>query len=614
MSAKLKIKRGTTAGWANPDKDTTLEPGQLGVEYLTSGLSRLKVGTDDANHTAKDWSELDYITANPAMYKDTLIHFSNGMELKPLASTGNYSDKVISAGNIQIGQYEIFPTITTATLGYMKHPFSKLYLGKDPESATSGIEAEIIYSGQTIGGTNKQISLMSVKANGVASLPYLTIGSIGSSTSCTFYTDILGYQGVRVATGGSGSDYLYLSQSGIRSTYSDATLGNTGAAWSKTYTKSLLGDGSLQLYNEYGGSAYLFLREEAVSANSNVKVATMGTTLSSSNGDVWLFDFALNQTMPKATLQSTGIYTVADGCYFYPVFDKSDDITLASTPGCFLGKPDYPWDGAYIDTLYSPSNRASIIIGSNSINLGNNNTYLYINATSNTVFKSTDVRPSTNSTSSTTGSNLGTSSYKWRTVYAYTGSIQTSDRSAKSSIHYLETDSSTKSSAPAMSLDTSTKKVASMNSLDKASANIMMDDTTITEDTTSNSSTGITMDDVIEFVKELQPATFCYLDGNEVATEENSDPEMIQLGLIADDMVDSKLFKYVGVETEGEEVIEPEEMDEETGEIIKEAVTQTKTVRGLQPIPLATAALTACKYLLNEIESLKQEIELIKQS
>lgn len=45
MSARLKIKRGTTTSWADStNKDTTLEPGQLGVEYLDDGNMRLKVG------------------------------------------------------------------------------------------------------------------------------------------------------------------------------------------------------------------------------------------------------------------------------------------------------------------------------------------------------------------------------------------------------------------------------------------------------------------------------------------------------------------------------------------------------------------------------------------
>lgn len=613
MSAKLKIKRGTTAGWANPDKDTTLEPGQLGVEYLTSGLSRLKVGTDDASHTAKDWSELDYVTANPAMYKDTLIHFSNGMELKPLAAAGDYRDKVISAGNIQIGQYEIFPTITTATLGYMKHPFSKLYLGKDPESATSGIEAEIVYSGQTIGGTNKQISLMSVKANGTASLPYLTIGD-RSSNSCTFYTDILGYNGVRVATGvSSGTSYLHLSQLSIYSDSSTATLGNSSNPWSGVYTNNVCGNGS-----------NIYIKDSYSNPTSNVRFGKISTTgsdivrgegeirLYSYDGTKELFNFALCQSMPSVTYQSsTNIYSVAGGYNLYPKFTTQSSVTLSAIPSAYLGTASNYWYGAYISQLYgTPANIPIMRYNSTYVYFGNNasnsngdvDTYLQANGSVNLqvgssariVFNNTYFRPNTNSTSSTTGLNLGQSTYQWRTVYAYTGTIQTSDRSAKSSIHYLE--DSTNSDISTFS---SRAKVASASLSDISDSN----------DTVTS---GITMDDVVEFVKELQPVTFCYLDGKGEATEENSDPEMIQLGLIADDMVNSKLFKYVGVETEGEEVIEPEEIDEETGEITKEAVTETKTVRGLQAIPLATAALTTCKYLLEKVELLEQEIASLK--
>lgn len=45
-------------------------------------------------------------------------------------------------------------------------------------------------------------------------------------------------------------------------------------------------------------------------------------------------------------------------------------------------------------------------------------------------------RPSVNSTSNSTGYYLGTSSYKWRTVYAYNTSISTSDRNEKHDIFY----------------------------------------------------------------------------------------------------------------------------------------------------------------------------------
>lgn len=76
MSAKLKIKRGTTASWADStNKDTTLEPGQLGVEYLTDGNMRLKVGKQTADGSATDWSELPYVAPSTSVYKDNMLTF-----------------------------------------------------------------------------------------------------------------------------------------------------------------------------------------------------------------------------------------------------------------------------------------------------------------------------------------------------------------------------------------------------------------------------------------------------------------------------------------------------------------------------------------------------------
>lgn len=171
--------------------------------------------------------------------------------------------------------------------------------------------------------------------------------------------------------------------------------------------------------------------------------------------------------------------------------------------------------------------------------------------------------PSANSSSTTTGYNLGNTNYKWRYLWAYSGTIQLSDKSAKDSVHYLDSSISPK----------------------LRSASI-----------TSNSE--ITTQDVIDFCKSIRPVTFCYKDGKGKATEENSEPEMIQLGLIADDLASSSLFKYVGVENEVLDI------DEEGN-----PVEGTEHVsRGLQLLPLTVAALTACKYLINEVEELKSKL------
>lgn len=115
------------------------------------------------------------------------------------------------------------------------------------------------------------------------------------------------------------------------------------------------------------------------------------------------------------------------------------------------------------------------------------------------------------------------------------------------------------------------------------------------------------MDDVIDFVKNIKPTTFCYYDGEKTATEENSDQEMIQLGLIADDIKDHPLYKYIGVDRDDVQIIE-EEKDEE-GNVIQEHEEKPIHTLGLQVLPLTVAALTACKNLLGRVEQLEQQIK-----
>ena len=100
-------------------------------------------------------------------------------------------------------------------------------------------------------------------------------------------------------------------------------------------------------------------------------------------------------------------------------------------------------------------------------------------------------------------------------------------------------------------------------------------------------------DDVVNFIKKLNPCTFTYKqDGNEISPQEalnNNKTELVQLGLIADDIQNEELFNFIGATMKYTE--------------------EEKTMLGLKPIPLAVLALTACKYLINEIEQLKENKE-----
>ena len=269
--------------------------------------------------------------------------------------------------------------------------------------------------------------------------------------------------------------------------------------------------------------------------------------------------FDLTPGMPSGSSQKP-IYHVslsAQGYNMYFMCSSGSGSTCIGNSSTF-------WDASFINTMYTHTLSSP------------NNTAITVKCPLN---------PSINSTSSTIGYTLGNSSYKWRYLYAFSGTIQTSDRSAKDSIHYIEDTSVT------VQTSTSRKKAKA-----QSSSNL------------------ITTEDVIDFVSNLNPVTFCYKSGqgeDVQATEDNTDPEEIQLGLIADDIKDHKLFKYIGVETTYEEEVSPEVKDDE-GNVVTAAVTETKTTLGLQAIPLATAALTACKYLLTKNQELEDRLNAIE--
>lgn len=239
------------------------------------------------------------------------------------------------------------------------------------------------------------------------------------------------------------------------------------------------------------------------------------------------------------------------GCSGEGIRISSNGSIIPESGNSTIGNNANPLSAEYVKTLY---------VGvTNSFSTFSQTSYgLSVKAFQSSMY------PSTNSTSTSTGLNLGNTSYKWRYLYAYSGAIQSSDKSAKDSIHYLD------SSISPRLRSASTVPVSS----------------------------GVTTQDVIDFCKSIRPVTFCYKDGNGEATEENSKPEMIQLGLIADDLSESSLFKYIGVENEVLDI-------DEKGNPIEGT---EHTSRGLQLLPLTVAALTACKNLISRVEELESKL------
>ena len=347
---------------------------------------------------------------------------------------------------------------------------------------------------------------------------------------------------------------------------SSISLGTLSNYWSNVYT------GSISNYvNTSSGTGVNYFDITAGYIND-------GGTLGYRNRSIRLIT---HNTMAGTKPYSSTLYIEA-----YPAGPGIQVYTNTNGTRNF-GTPSSYWGTVYTNNTYT----RSIVCDQDFLNISNTKVdsgYIEISlevkgsATSSheesliyaqggTGLNSSYLKPSTNGTI-----DLGSLAYRFHTIYASTGTIQTSDRASKSQIHYI----------------------------DKPQPKLRTLSTNSQEET-------FTTNDIINFIKQLNPATFVYNNGeNEQTIEEalEKSPASIQLGLIADDIKDTSLYKYIGVEETYDKIIEPEEKDEE-GNIIKEAIIENVTTLGLKPIPLATLALTACKYLININEQLELRIE-----
>ena len=392
--------------------------------------------------------------------------------------------------------------------------------------------------------------------------------SIASNSEVT-ESDLQYVSGVSIASSPGGftifpCNYNYKTGAEYSKATFNSTLGSSSYCWSGIYVRSITAPKSA--LNTTSSTDYNYF---SLSVDHDTYSGSSTTT---NLGSGVVYTFNVERKTSSTTTVSTSYklnieanYT--NGLSIYPTIPTNQPSSASS---CTLGSYARPFTQLFLGNYSTSGSRQY----TGSIGLNGNGIYVNVNA-------SMGFNPILNSTSTGTGISLGMSTYKWRYLYAYSGTIQTSDRSSKDSIHYLDS-----SDEP---------KVAKM----------------LTMSTKSSSTSTITMDDVIDFVKNIKPTTFCYYDGSETATEDNSDPEMIQLGLIADDIKDHKLYKYIGVDRT-DEVTTEEEKDEE-GNVVKELETQSVHTLGLQVLPLTVAALTACKYLLNQVETLKTEIEELKK-
>lgn len=230
------------------------------------------------------------------------------------------------------------------------------------------------------------------------------------------------------------------------------------------------------------------------------------------------------------------------------VWDSYSHPTFGSTLYCSnyatarsLGNLSYPWDNVVTRRIWGGSNGLTLVPSYSGQSQG-----LYLKYDSSILSSSLNdaafhLVPLSKNNTKEGGIALGTSSNPFQSVHTinlYTNHYEvTSDRAAKTDIVYL------------------------------------------------NENSKITTADIVNFVKTIQPATYLY--------KENLDSP--QLGLIAQDVEDDKIFEYIGSKNNV--------LDDE-GNII--------THRSLKPMPLTVTALIVCQQLLEENEKLKSRLEQLE--
>lgn len=625
MSVKIQIKRGTTAQWASSSNDTTLAPGQLGVEYLTSGYSRLKVGTDDSSHSSTDWADLNYLTPSTQTYQDMSIQGTNFTALDWNPSTGvTLGDKtnvtyvqggtVIFASNngpeVELSSDELRPyTSGSITLGAQGASWKLLCLS-DAESATISQNGNGIYFGADTYPTIQHYST------------YLYFNPSGSTTTggrLTLSTTAL-YPSTNGGTDLGTSSYQFGNIHIQDATSTSASSGGNGIYFGSDAYQTIYHNGTSLYFNPSGSSSSggrLVLTTTALhpATNGVVDLGTstlgwknlyLGSLISShisdngqflspsgnvigswsENTDRYQMDSLgdIASTFDSISLGSDATIYVNVNNNTNPVMKPLIEVTSENFSSSQGGKHSTTAGDVMIGTTGSTGTYNSITLASASTKVYGYGGVTLTVATSGSLVLSSSGTPYFSPMSTSFHPTLGRSGYTFGQIYSTSTTISTSDRSAKTDIHYLdESQVQTMSS----SADPKSKK-----SQDKVS---------------------FTTEDILNFVEKLNPCTFVYKDEFHKAEEytdiesalSSNNTEYVQLGLIADDIKDEDLFNFIGATMEYDKVIEPEELDED-GNVVKEAVTETATTLGLKAVPLSVLALTACKYLINQVKELKE--------
>lgn len=259
-------------------------------------------------------------------------------------------------------------------------------------------------------GTNSGWTLYS-NANGVVNIGTTTIangvniGRASTSSSDTCNVTINGYR-IQLKTNTTVNGNLGVSTNlsiGGTSTFTGkVTINNTASISNASF--GLL---TLTRSGSTNGAAITFVNDNG----------TLGSICMKGAIDTGLFRNQANNTFYQIIDEGIENWT----CSGKITSDTIGCSSISTTGNIAIGG-NLGINGAFTSTVYFGTAKSYSITTTGTTVLG-------------TLTTSTH-KPNTNSTSDTTGATLGNSNYKWRYLYAYSSSIQTSDKNYKHTISY----------------------------------------------------------------------------------------------------------------------------------------------------------------------------------
>lgn len=592
----IQILRGKTSSWNT--KNPVLLEGQPGLEFrgtdtnLLDPPPLLKIGDGKTN-----WANLNYLglTSNGSILpiKEASSIGSQDNIFQSVYTKNLFVDSIDNSltGQIQLGSSShtltFSPGKNNVNIGMLNFPINQIF-------SKSVVTASLDCNTTNYIEVNKNLEpIHSEDAD------LVDIGSLEYPWQAVYAFD-----GVFFSLQSMSDDGIYCCSSLLPDTPNNWRLGDTTCPWSTVVSNF----GFFEHISDINCSG--------IHVTSDMYPTSTYLNLGN-NENSWGLVATNELTTDRISKLSTD-----DDHYIY--FGNIDDLTIlvSDNPMSTLGDNTYPWTIYVSEIMTSTLNSNGIIVNGELIR-GDRNGYLslgtdtyrfsnvYTNYThtmqlssaggASTVGCNHTLRPMVNSTSASTGVTLGNASFRWQSVWAQTGSVQTSDRSAKTNIHYLDDTNETNYQSDAQMIGPSIEG--------------------------EPDSVNISEKNIIDFVKSLRPATFIYKNGQNNPLESNCNPEDVQLGLIADDIENSDLFKYVGVKSTYKvpnpdkytQILDKSDKnygfwkDNDTGEVLHDEDEKvekiTKDTLGLQTLPLAVLALTACKYLIKEIDKLNSKIK-----